>query len=488
MIVIAQTLAAVFKLTDQYTTTMQKIIQSSDAYEKKQQEAQKVTEKFKASVSGFQNTSASAAGGLNLVTAKITGLVSAAYMGKKAIDLMFTAIKTGASNQVQLNTFQSLLGSANAGTALNDYIKAYAKKSALGYTDLASSTTSFLGFTKNVDQIEQLNKLVERLYAKNPEQGASGAVFALKEILTGQTQSIKDRFNMNGISADKITKLTQAGDIEGTINYLDEIFNKFGATQGIVTANFDSLLMGFNRFKSNFIQGMSDEANPAVQNLSLVMKQLNADMDAGKFQPFFTLMANGAAAIGNGLAWVAQNANFLIPVIGGVVSAIVIFNTAMNLAKMYTMATGIMISAVAGNWITAAALIAGAAATIGLSATLNKQNDSIKQSAKSLTDAKAAAAKAMTGTVAATKVPVEVANTSPISVKGNVEIEKESQKYLFDLAAQKAFATFNMQQVTPQVIIQNQNVSKVADLEEINQSLGDVVYQNQQSQASGVYA
>lgn len=483
------TLAAVFKLTDQYTATMQKIIKSSDEYEKKQNDAKKATDTLKSGIKGLQNSTSTAASGIGAVTAKIGGLVSAAYLGKKALDLMFLSIKQSASNQVQLTTFQSLLGSKQAGNDLNDYIKAYSKQSALSYSNLASSTTSFLGFTKDINQIEQLNKLVERLYAKDPTQGASGAVFALKEVLSGDTMSIKDRFNMSGISGEKIRNLTNSGDINGTIQYLDEIFNKFGATQDVVTANYDSLLTGFERFKSNFVQGMSDEASPAVQNLSLVMQQLNADMDAGKFQPFFNLIANGAAAIANGIAWVSQNIEIVAPVVVGLSTAIIGYNAAMAIATGVTLMFGAAAGAVTGQWLmvgAAVATVAATAATVAsITSDLNKGNT---EAAKTLSDTKAAAAKSMAGTTAGVKIPVEVANTSPISVKGEVEIEKESQKYLFDLAAQKAFATFNMQQVTPQVFIQNQTVTKVADLEEINQSMGDIIYQNQQSQASGVYA
>ena len=70
---------------------------------------------------------------------------------------------------------------------------------------------------------------------------------------------------------------------------------------------------------------------------------------------------------------------------------------------------------------------------------------------------------------------------------GEVEIQKEVLRYQFDLAAQKAMAVFRMQQFVPQVIIQNQNVSQTADLNEINSSLGDMIYQNQQLQPAGVY-
>jgi len=484
---VSVTLASVFKLTDQYTATMQKIIQSSDAYDKKQQQAQKATEQLKSSMKGINNSSTAAVTGVGAITSKITGLVSAAYLGKKAVDLLFTAVKAGAQQQLQQNTFQALLGNDKAGTALFNYVNTYAKTSALGASDLNSSTTSFLAFTRNIDQIEKLNKLTERLYAKDPNQGAEGAVFAIKEVLTGQTMSLKNRFNMNGVSAEKIQDLSSKGDIAGTIDYLDKVFNRFGATQSVVDKNFNSLAMSAQRFKTNFVQGLAGEASPTVQNLSLLMQQLNDDMSAGKFEPFFNLVANGSMAIGNAMSWVVQNANVLIPAIGGVVSAIVVYNGAMMLANMITTVTGATVSAVAGNWIVAAALIAGAAATIGISSSLNNQNNDLKKNALTLAQAKNDYNNSLKNANISTKVPVEISNKSPISVKGQVEIEKESQKYMFDLAAQRALATFNMQMVAPQVSVHVDNVNKTTDLQEVSDYLGDLVSANSGTQAQGVY-
>ena len=56
------------------------------------------------------------------------------------------------------------------------------------------------------------------------------------------------------------------------------------------------------------------------------------------------------------------------------------------------------------------------------------------------------------------------------------------------MAAQKAMAMFNLQQITPQVSVHVERVEKTADMEEVANYLGDVVSQNQQAQAAGVYA
>lgn len=481
----ANTLEAVFRLTDQYTATMKKIIESSDSYEKRTKQAEKATEAFNSRMGKIKEHASGGSAGISSLTGKITKLVSAAYLGKKALDVMFGAIKTGAQAQVQETTFRALLDDAKAGTALYQYVGEYAKISALSKADLAAATTSFLSYTRDIEQIEKLNKLTERLYAKDPTQGASGAVFALKEVLSGDTMSIKDRFNMSGISGAKIRELTNAGDIEGTIDYLDQVFNKFGATQEVVDQNFNSLITQTNMFVSNLQAALGDEANPAVHNLSQAMQQLNEDMQAGKFQPFFDLVSKGLTFIGNGLAWVAENADILAPVIAGVAAAIVVYNGVMAIAAAITTVAGVAMNAAIGNWAGVAAAVAGIGGAIWMANSMMDNFGQSNEKAKSsLEDLKKEAG---TG-LANTDLDVNVTNEDPISVKGTVEIEKESLKYALDIAGARFFAKFSTATLAPQVNIYGQTIEKTTDLDEVTNYLGDKIAEMTEIQPQGAYA
>ncbi len=489
----ANTLEAIFRLTDQYTTTMNKILKSSDDYEKQQQAARKVTGQFNKDLSATRTAAMPAADGINTITKRVTGLVSAAYLGKKALDVMFSAIKTGAEKQVQLNTFQSLLNSDEAGQALYNYTNLYGKqKSVLGSLGIANATKSFLPFTQNINQLTKLYQLTERLYARDPTQGSEGAVFAMKELISGDVMSARERFNISGISGAKIRDLVNAGDMNGTLNYLDAVFNKFGATQGIVDKNFTSLQTQATKFGDNIKSALGDESSPVVQNLSVMFQQLNADMDAGKFAPFFNLVGNGLYFLGSGLSWLSQSLSTVVPVVGGLSMALLAYKTVTVIATTATSAMHIVLASAAGNWIALAAAIAGAATAYGI----YKNMDSIAGSAgsgaaKSVEDAQKAAEQAITKAQKLSGSGVlntEITNKAPIPVKGEVEIEKESLRYQFDLAAQKAMAMFNLQQITPQVSVHVERVEKTADMEEVANYLGDVVSQNQQTQAAGVYA
>ena len=144
-------------------------------------------------------------------------IAAAAYTAKKAWDAAMGAINMAALQKVQETTFQALTNSKKAGSALYGYVSEYAKVSAFGREELANATTAYITYAKSTAQLERMIKLTERLYAKDPSQGAEGAVFAMRELLSGDTMSIKSRFNMSGFSGAKIRAFADTGDIEGLL-------------------------------------------------------------------------------------------------------------------------------------------------------------------------------------------------------------------------------------------------------------------------------
>lgn len=473
----AQNLTAVFKITDQYTTTMQKIIQSQKTFEQKQILADRATENFSKRLGEVKVEADKGASGVTLLTGKLMGLVSAAYLAKKALDLTFEGINTAALQKTQEITFQALLNSKEAGSYLYKYVGEYAKISALDRESTAKGVTTFLSFTRDINQIEQLIKMTERLYAKDPTQGAEGAVFALKEALEGDTLSLRNRFGISGLSGEKL----RASDTTGKIEQIDSVLNRFGATQEVVDANYTNLTIQTEMFTSNLKTAIGEGATPAMNSLAEVMVRVNENMQAGKYQPFINLMVNGMSMIGRTMAFVAENANWLIPTLAGVVTALIACRTATLLMGTATLITGVAISAVTGNWIKLGAVIAGVAATAYMAS--KSLNDSANGFDVNLDEAKDLTGKALAGT----DIPVEITNTDPVKVTGEVEIEKENLEYWLDMAGKKFFAEFNANTVSPSVNFYGTQVSEKVDVEEMSGLIGDFVYESAQIQPQGVY-
>ena len=89
--------------------------------------------------------------------------------------------------------------------------------------------------------------------------------------------------------------------------------------------------------------------------------------------------------------------------------------------------------------------------------------------------------------LAKTEVPVEVSNTAPIAVKGEVEIESESLKYFADFANAKFLAMYSTSMIQPQMIIQNQTINQNADWDEGYQRFGDMIAEQHDAMPKGAY-
>lgn len=408
--------------------------------------------------------------------------IAARRVWKETMD----AINLSAMQKVQETTFQALLNSKAAGSALYDYVSAYAKVSVLGREDIANAVTAYSSYTKNADQLERMIKLTERLYAKDPTQGAEGAVFAMRELLSGDTMSIKDRFNMSGFSGEMIRNFANTGDIEGMLDYVDQMFNRFGATQEVVDANFDNLTTQTNIFTSNLKTAIAESATPAMETLAGTMRRLNAEMDAGKYQPFIVLMANGMELIGSGIAWVAENLNWLAPAVLGGATAFIVYKgvqmTATAAMAIFKAVTALTTLDVVNLTAAVAGLVGGMAAMSAVSKQIDAGVEMDMESAK-----KQFADLSANLPAAGAKLPVEVANSAPIKVKGEVEIEEESMRYLLDIQGQKWLAKFSTATLAPQMIFNGTTIEKTADFDEFAEYALESLRTSVETAADGMY-
>ncbi len=461
---------------------MTKIINSTDTAEKKVKDMEKVLGTYNKRLEQTKTSADIASGGIGGLATKIGGLVSAAYLGKKALEGMFAAVNLSAMQKVQETTFQALTHSEKIGSGLYDYVSRYAEVSALGREDVAQGVTAALTVTRDINQIEQFIRMIERLYAKDPSKGAQQAVFSLKELLAGDTVSARGVYGITGISGESIRSMMESGDTQGALDYISSIMDKFGATQEVVDKNFTGLITQTNIFTSNLKTAIGEAATPVMENLAGVMQRLNAEMQAGKYQPFINVMVNGMEMIGNGLAWVAQNADWLVPAIAGVMTALIIYNGVMKIVKATTELLAISTGILTGRWISAAAALAAFAGSAYVVSELTKDID--METKQSLADIKSGLSSGLAGTA---DIDAHITNSDPIKVTGEVEIEQESLKYMMDFAGARFLAMYSTSMIQPQMIVENQTINQNADWDEGYQRFGDMIAEQHDAMPKGVY-
>lgn len=126
------------------------------------------------------------------------------------------------------------------------------------------NSKSFITASKDLGQLEQMWGLAERLMASDPQQGLEGAIFALRELFSGDAISIVDRFELPRAIMNDIKKLP----IDEQLSALDKYFDKIGLTTKLIDEMGGSALGMWAQVKERFQLVMRDMGEPALKAVS----------------------------------------------------------------------------------------------------------------------------------------------------------------------------------------------------------------------------
>lgn len=161
----------------------------------------------------------------------------------------------------------------------------------LNSQDIMGSSKSFIQFTQDIPKLERMFKLSERLVATSPEEGIEGAVYAMKELLTGSAVSIRDRFEF-GTSKEwkEITKLD--GDLDGQLDALDELMSKYRLTDALIKRMGDSTLGVWSRVKETASVMLREMGEPSRKVVGTFLQKLLTKLQNGDFSSAANIGAN----------------------------------------------------------------------------------------------------------------------------------------------------------------------------------------------------
>lgn len=495
-----KTLSAVIALSDEYSAKLNKIIASTSSAEKKLQSVTGETDKFNKKLKEMGDTSNSTGNKFSGLIGKVTALASAGMALRKAFQWVSQGVMVASLQDVQKNTLSAMVGSDEIGQGLYDYVSDYAKTSILGREDIAKGMMSYLPTTRDFGQLQRLIGMTERLYAKDPTQGSEGAVFAMKEILSGDTMSMRNRYNITGFSGEDIRSMIGSGDTEGALDYIDEKLAQFGASAEVLEKNAGGLSAQMNMLGSNAKTALGENMKPVMEAIIPIAQQLLADLDAGKFQPFFDMLAIGGMVGAQVLGFLAQNASTLALILGIAGAAMLSYRIATFLANGQNLiwTTTAFSAAVAQHGFNVALMacpltwfIGLLAVVIGLFAAFNSEASKLKDMAELSPDGLPSEldykmpdfAEALAGTAT---IPVNVENDS-LKVKGTVDIEEDNLKYLLDIAEREYIAKFSTATLAPQIHIQTGDIHETTDMDSMFAHLGDKLQEMVNIEAEGAF-
>ena len=297
--------------------------------------------------SGFSRA-ATAVGGL---VASIGGAIGAA----KVLD---ATLGEAMRYQQQEVLVSAMFDDRKASKAYAKMVQKMAEDSPIMDTStMMGSSKAFVGITKDLPALKQAWKVAEKLSIMDPEQGLQGAVYAMKELASGDGVSMAERFEMPKKDVNSIKNLSFDEQLVSIQKYLDKV----GITDKTVAKMGDTTMSKFSQLKEKLtstFRNMGTSGNSQIgkaldgilagldgKAFDKVAKQIDAGLGTAlsKLADYvktidFVALGNTASEtldkIATGAKWITDNWKGVKETLIGVTAAFVTFKAAMAIAPV----------------------------------------------------------------------------------------------------------------------------------------------------------
>lgn len=158
--------------------------------------------------------------------------------------------------------------------------------------NLVGVSRAFLPEVESLDQLEEILKIAAALAQFQPEQGILGARIALQEFLSGETRSLRRRFEIPQADIDKIKAAFDFRGIGGAIEELNIFLSRTGRSLEDLA---DTSTVAFNRMKEGFRQLAGVFGEPIVAAAKEEIDDLNKTFN--DLEPVLQIIAEAAGEV-----------------------------------------------------------------------------------------------------------------------------------------------------------------------------------------------
>ncbi|MGA3675802.1 phage tail protein [Lysinibacillus agricola] len=206
--------------------------------------------------------------------------IAGAYMGAQGAAKLFESTIGAAANYEQnAMAISGMIGDdKQAKKYLQMVEKAAVASPVLNSTDMLSNSKAFLGLSKNIDELEQVWGLVERIQAFSGVD-TQQASFSTKELMQGDYTSM---YEAVGLDKKELQKITKMDGLSAKITGLDKLLTKMGVTDEMVNkmGNTTKGLWSQLQEKSqSFFKNMGMESNTKLGDFLRRMNKMFDGLD-----------------------------------------------------------------------------------------------------------------------------------------------------------------------------------------------------------------
>ncbi|KOP83943.1 hypothetical protein AMS60_05635 [Bacillus sp. FJAT-21945] len=155
----------------------------------------------------------------------------------------------------------------------------------LNSTDMFSSSKALISLTKSVDQLEKAWLVAEKLNVMDPTQGVDGAVFAMKELATGDVLSLTERFGLSKKELHKIKTLP----FEKQLTELERILKQMNITDKVVERMGGTTLSQWNKMQEMSDMTFRRMGESANSHIGAALTRINTILESGGLDKIATV-------------------------------------------------------------------------------------------------------------------------------------------------------------------------------------------------------
>lgn len=246
--------------------------------------------------------------------------------------------------------------------------------------DALKGALAFLPQAQNVQQVEELKDMAQRLSMLSPDgKSLTDASNAIAAAMKGNNASLSTSFNIPKelLDGSGLQASINASDLDGFIQKLDVILEKQGYTRQAFETMLDSPMQKWNALMNQFNGVLGQLGQSALIALTPLLDRLNEAFANGEFTVMIDGIANAIAIAANVLVMLVNGILYLAAIIQQnweiiqpILMALAIVVLAIVIAQVYSLVAAWLLL----NWpillaIAAIALIIGVLMSFGMSGT-----------------------------------------------------------------------------------------------------------------------
>lgn len=227
-------------------------------------------------------------GGVGRLASMLTSLPSLIISAGAAFGTwkLGEAVLGGALQQeMTLTQLQGLAGSEAVGNDIFKMLKGEAQNSTFSTAEYTQATRSYLGFTKDQEELKGILDVTKRLALLDPVQGFSGASFAVKEGLSGDLVSLAERFELPK-SFLRQNGFDSSGDYMTNYTAIAKTLDQMGMTSDAVDKYESTGMSQWQEFRNKSRDFLGQMGLDAVEEMKPFFQRVNSffgSTDANRF-------------------------------------------------------------------------------------------------------------------------------------------------------------------------------------------------------------